>query len=147
VSATVQTNPPQISLAWPPDPRATGYALYRKTLSATSWGAPVTLATNATNYVDSSVAVGSAYEYRISKTATNFNGFGYIHAGIQAPLVESRGKVVLMLDNTHAASLALELARLQQDLVGDGWTVLRHDVARTSSVPSVKTARPRLGSR
>lgn len=138
LSATVVTNPPQITLSWPADPRATGYTLYRKTLAATSWGSPVTLATNATNYADPNVAVGSTYEYQITKTATNFKGFGYICAGIEAPLVESRGKVVLVVDSTHAGTLALELARLQQDLVGDGWTVLRHDVAPTSSVPSVK---------
>ena len=44
-----------------------------------------------------------------------------------------------MVDDTHAPSLATELTRLQYDLVGDGWTVLRHDVARTSSVPSIKS--------
>jgi hypothetical protein len=32
----------------------------------------------------------------------------------------------------------MELTRLQQDLVGDGWTVLRHDVARNDSVPNIK---------
>ncbi len=54
------------------------------------------------------------------------------------PLVESRGKLVLVVDNTYAAQLAPELTRLQQDLAGDGWTVLRRDVARTDSPVSVK---------
>ncbi|MGZ8940132.1 MAG: fibronectin type III domain-containing protein, partial [Limisphaerales bacterium] len=38
----------------------------------------------------------------------------------------------------HAAALAGELTRLQQDLVGDGWTVIRQDVARTATAPQVK---------
>jgi len=143
VSAVVQSNPARITLSWPADPRATNYTCYRKTRTATSWGAPIPLAANATSYVDSSVAIGGAYEYRISRTAwngsTNYIGEGYIYTGIQAPLVESRGKVILVVDNTQVASLARELTRLQQDLVGDGWTVLRHDVARTDSVASIKS--------
>jgi hypothetical protein len=52
--------------------------------------------------------------------------------------VDSRGKVILLVESGVAAGLAFELERLQQDLVGDGWEVLRHDVARTQSVQAVK---------
>jgi hypothetical protein len=132
----VQTNPPQISLSWPADPSATGYKVYRKLRDDSSWGTVIVLATNATNYVDSNVVGGGAYEYDVSKSASNYYGEGYIYAGIQAPLVEYRGKVVLLVDNTFTSSLALELGRLQQDLVGDGWTVLRHDVPRMAVDPA-----------
>jgi hypothetical protein len=138
LSATVQTNPPRVTLTWPGDSRATGYTLYRKSRDGAAWGAGTVLATNATSFVDSNVAVGQTYEYRVSKTASGYSGHGYLYAGLEAPLVEDRGKLVLLVDNTHAASLALELSRLQQDLVGDGWTVLRHDVARTDAVTNVK---------
>jgi MBG domain (YGX type)/Bacterial Ig domain len=136
VSATVQTNPPQITLSWPADSLATGYDLYRKTRDATDWGSSSGLAANATNYVDSNVVVGGAYEYRIVKHASSFVGVGYIYAGIEAPLVESRGTLVLVVDNSQSSSLTTELARLQQDLVGDGWTVLRHDVPRMAVDPA-----------
>jgi len=138
VSATVQTNPALIALSWPADPAATGYTLYRKSRDATTWGAGITLANDATSYVDSVVTVGTGYEYRISKTTTNYNGEGYLYTGIALPLVDARGKVVLIVDATHATSLAMELARLQRDLVGDGWAVLRHDVGRTSAVGAVR---------
>jgi Bacterial Ig domain len=142
VSASVATSPAKITLSWPADPQATGYTLYRKTRDATSWGTGTALGAAATSYVDSNVAAGNTYEYRISKAASaggaNFTGEGYIYTGIQAPLVESRGKVILLVDNTFSASLAMELGRLQQDLAGDGWTVLRHDVGRSSAVPAVK---------
>ena len=136
VSASVQTNPPKITLSWPGDTSATGYTLYRKLRDDTSWGTAKTLAVNATNYVDTNVVVGGAYEYRMSKSASTYYGEGYIYAGIQAPLVDSRGKVVLLVDNTQSASLLNELTRLQQDLVGDGWTVLRHDVPRMAVDPA-----------
>lgn len=47
------------------------------------------------------------------------------------PMIEDRGIMLLIVDNTMAAPLATELARLEQDLVGDGWQVIRKDVPRT----------------
>ena len=137
VSAVVQTNPSQIALSWPADAKATGYTLYRKGRDDTSWGtAMMTFTGIATSYTDTNVAVSGAYEYRLSKSASGYTGVGYIFAGIQVPLVESRGKVILLVDNTFTTSLATELGRLLQDLVGDGWTVLRHDVPRMAVDPA-----------
>lgn len=140
VSATVQTSPPQITLSWPRDTTTApnNYVVYRKSKDATSWGSGTTLAGTTTRYADNNVSAGSAYEYQIVKNTSAYNGYGYIYAGINAPLTDSRGKVVLVVDNTHAGDLTNELARLAQDLTGDGWTVLRHDVSRNDSVPSVK---------
>ena len=140
VSAQVQASPPQITLKWPADPDSTAYTLYRKTRDATSWGTGTNLATNATSYVDASVAVGQSYEYKIVKSANEsgsyYTGYGYIYAGLQAPLVEGRGKVLLLVDRTMTNALAFELNRLQLDLAGDGWTVLRYDVPRQSIAAS-----------
>src|ERR1041385_5073655 len=74
VSATVQTNPAQITLSWPADPAATRYLLFRKAPDAKSWGTATTLATNATSYADTNVALGGTYEYRVSKSAANYSG-------------------------------------------------------------------------
>ncbi len=140
VSAAIQTAPPQVSLQWPLDANATSYTLSRKLLTATSWTTLTTLAANSTGYTDGNVAVGGAYEYRVKKATTlGITAYGYISAGVDAPLVESRGKLILVVDNTQAAPLATELARLQQDLTGDGWTVIRKDVSRTATVASVKS--------
>ena len=97
----MQTNPAQITLSWPADPRATGYDVYRKLRDDVSWDTAVaSLAGSATNYVDANVTVGGAYEYRLSKSTTTYSGKGYIMVGIQAPLVESRGKLIFLVDNT-----------------------------------------------
>ena len=88
------------------------------------------------SFVDSTLAEGSTCDYQIFKTNAvfSYSGYGYLYGGMNAPLIDDRGKVVLIVDNTYATDLAGELDQMEQDLVGDGWTVLRHDVARNDSV-------------
>jgi len=139
VSATVQAAPPQITLKWAPDSNATGYTVSRKAPTATSWTQVTTLAGSATAWPDVSVSNGGSYEYQVTKsTSLGYQGAGYVLAGINAPMIENRGKVVLVVDSTYSSALSSELARLQQDLVGDGWTVLRHDVSRNDSAANIK---------
>jgi hypothetical protein len=140
VSSAVQASPTRITLSWPQDTNGTpsSYTVYRKAPSDSSWGSGTTLSGSTTSYTDTNVTAGTAYEYRIVKAAGSYTGYGYVETGINVPLVENRGKVILLVDNTVASSLSSELARLQQDLNGDGWTVLRHDVGRKDSVTSVK---------
>jgi len=139
-SATVQESPPTITLSWPASTGTGVVYIYRKTKDATTWGAALTaMFPDPTEYEDTDVAVGETYEYLVYQQDPSIGGrFGYVYAGIQAPLVENRGTVVLVVDTTYAAALATELTRLELDLVGDGWTVVRHDVDRTETVPNVK---------
>jgi len=141
ISASAQTSPPQITLQWEPDQYgANSYTVYRKAKDATSWGAGTTLSGSASSFIDNNVSVGSAYEYAIIKAASGgYTGYGYIYAGVNAALVDNRGTVVLVVDNTYASQLSSELARLQSDLTGDGWTVARRDVARTDTPASVRS--------
>src|SRR5438445_11627408 len=79
-SATVQSSPPQITLSWPQDSVTTpsSYTVYRKVPSATSWGSAVaTLSGTQLSYADTSVSVGTTYEYQIVKNAGTYNGYGY----------------------------------------------------------------------
>jgi hypothetical protein len=140
LSAAVQASPAQVTLSWPQDSSGTpnSYTVYRKAPGATSWGSGTTLPGSATSFVDGSVALGTTYEYAVVKNAGGYNGYGYIQSGINVPLLDSRGKVLLIVENSYAGNLSAELSRLQQDLAGDGWTVLRHDVNRNDSVSSVK---------
>ena len=141
VSAAVQTSPPQIQLSWPGDANATAYTLYRKSKADGSWGGGIALSPNATGYTDNNVAIGETYEYQIVKAGrgdTPYTGYGYIFSGIQAPLIEQRGKLILVVDNTYSGRLSAELARLSDDLVGDGWSVVRRDVGRNEAVANVR---------
>lgn len=139
VTASIQKNPAQITLQWHAADDGAGYTVARKQKEGSTWDPLATLDANTKNFVDKNVKVGEAYEYRVLKNPLpDFGGSGFIYAGIDLPATENRGKLVLIVDNTYANDLTSELARLQQDLVGDGWTVLRHDVSRNQSPPSVK---------
>jgi hypothetical protein len=150
ISVVTQTNPPQITLNWEPDPYgATNYSVFRKTLAGTNWGPAVASLSGTTlTYTDTHVTVGSAYEYQVIKTTTNYTGwppnyygytgYGYVYAGIDAPLVDSRGKLLLIVATNATGPLSNELATLQSDLVGDGWLVTRHDVSSNDTPQDVR---------
>lgn len=146
VAATVTEDPPSITLSWAAEPKATGYQISRKLRSDAAWGPPVSLSGVSNTWTDGTVTVGVKYEYQVRRTSTitgaagpNLISYGYLCAGIRIPPVDRRGTVVLVVDNSKAASLGSELRRLGEDLVGDGWFVIRHDVAPTASVKVVKT--------
>ena len=138
ISATVQTKPAEITLNWEPDGfGANDYVVYRKLKDDTNWGSGIVLPGSVTTFSDTSVSVGAAYEYQIIKHAMGYTGYGYIYAGINAPLVDERGTVLLIVA-ADAVSLVGELTRLQTDLTGDGWFVIRHDVSPDDNPASVK---------
>ncbi|MBK7668136.1 MAG: hypothetical protein IPJ32_12830 [Sphingobacteriaceae bacterium] len=90
-------------------------------------------------YVDNTITLGTNYEYRIIRTGTGYNGYGYINSGINIPAVDKKGKIILLVDSTFIAPLASELKRLEDDLEGDGWTVVRHNVLRAATVTHIKS--------
>jgi glycosyl hydrolase family 9/cellulase-like Ig domain-containing protein/Big-like domain-containing protein/Calx-beta domain-containing protein len=140
VSATVDAGQPKVTLSWPQDSLGipNSYTVYRKSVDAANWGPGTTLSGATTTFTDTAVQAGQIYEYAIDKVTSLYNGSGYICVGVNAPLVDRRGKVVLVVDASQAGALASELTRLQQDLVGDGWTVVRHDVNRNDTAVNVK---------
>ena len=135
VSAEVQSSPAQINLRWAADPQVSSYNIYRR--GGGGWQQIGSVGGSATSWTDSNVAAGSSYEYRVQKMANGYEGSGFILAGINAPLKDSRGKVILLVDNAYSNALQAELRRLEWDLAGDGWTVLRHDVSRNDSVRNI----------
>jgi hypothetical protein len=136
---TANNNPPQITLNWPGNSTTQQYQVFRKFKSATFWGAPMaTLAGSVTTYSDNSVLAGDNYEYRIVRAGNNYTGYGYCNAGVEVPVVDYRGKLILLVDSSMMTPLASEITRYIQDVEGDGWEVMRHDVLRTASVLHVK---------
>ena len=141
LSATVQEYPAEIRLSWPQDTYSTpnSYTIYRKSVSSSSWGAGTTLPGSITSYTDQNVAAGTAYEYQVVKSAATYTGYGYITAGMGLPLVEQRGRVLLVVESSVAAPLSSELARLEKDLRGDGWLVTRLEASRDETAANVKS--------
>ena len=147
LAATVSASPAQITLEWRIDFNATSYTILRKAPGATSFTQigtiPAASAPTAFSYTDSSVSVGTAYEYEVVKQAETpftapatsgifYSGNGYVASGINVPLTDNRGAVVLVVDNTYSSDPPMfsRISRLQQDLTGDGWLVLTHFVNR-----------------
>ncbi len=136
LTANLQTNPPAITLNWIQDMYgANSYTIYRKAKEDASWGNPVIeLDGSITNYTDTSIQVGVGYEYQVVKIASlGYSGFGYIYSGINVPLIENRGTLILVVATNSALGLDDELAQLQTDLTGDGWYVMREDVSSHDS--------------
>ncbi len=142
LSASVSDSPPQITLAWEPDPfGANSYTIFRKAEEDTSWGTPLAVLPGAqSRYTDTTVAVGLGYEYQVVKAGTlGYTGYGYIYSGIEVPPTEDRGTLILVVATNSTLGLDYELGRLQQDLAGDGWQVLRHDVSSNDAPESVRS--------
>ena len=131
LSAEVQADPPQIKLQWP-KAGCQSYVLYRRTFGSKRWSASpaAVLKGDSVFFVDKEVKVGRQYEYRIDKFAEGFVGRSYICSGIDLPLVEQRGAVLLLVESSIAPALEKELRQMKRDLIGDGWRVILREVSR-----------------
>lgn len=142
-SATVLLSPPRLLFSWPGHPEATGYTIYKKQKDASGWGNPYAiLPSTATSFTDSAVATGEAYDYSFVRSArrdtVQYNAYGYVYAGIGVPAVDYRGKVLLLAERSVEDSLLPELLRLERDMRGEGWLVVRRTVDSNDPVPAVK---------
>jgi hypothetical protein len=130
LEATVQASPPQIRIkTYAPGT----FSIYRKTPDVVDWG--VAVATGVTLagegvWTDSTVSVGTLYEYRFVNTAgTTTNSIypsGYILCGINVDGTQPRGRMAVVVASDVLTTLPAEFAQYKADLVADGWTV--HEV-------------------
>ncbi len=139
VAASVETNPASITLSWPnPSPSALLIQRRLKTQSGLSWTTLLNVAgSTLTSYTDYNVTVGQTYEYYVRRT-TNINAHGYAHVAVEAPLTDSRGKVILFVDADIMTPLSAELERLRDDLAGDGWQIVEHIADTSATIESIK---------
>lgn len=160
VEAKVQSTPnPAIILSWNKDDRAESYAVFRKDPTMHSWSdqaewgnAIANLGKDDLTYTDENVTSGIAYEYQILKectpagiktlnlgvtdTVTSYFGSGYVLSGINVSPVLSRGTVILLIDSTMMMPLSAEIARLEQDLKKELWTVIKRSAPRATAFNS-----------
>lgn len=142
LSAQASVDGPKIIITWP-QKNVTSIVVQRKLVTENQWSAPIArLPGDATFFEDTEVQIGIAYEYQFTGRLgedEDRTAYGYICAGIEVPAVERRGKVALIVDARFSATLAGELEQLREDLIGDGWTVVRHDVSADATPHSVKS--------
>ena len=138
LSATIDSNTPSVTINWIAHPDASSYQIYRKEKGETSWGSFIgQLDGTETSFTDTDVSVGGAYEYRVIKFGDT-QAYGYIFAGMELPVVEYRGRLLLLIDSSYQFALEDELKRLILDLEGDGWEVRSNFISPSQSVMSVK---------
>ncbi|TNE60996.1 MAG: T9SS type A sorting domain-containing protein [Bacteroidetes bacterium] len=141
VTVTTTNNPASITLDYPATANAVNTLIGRKLINQTTWNF-IVLGANSTTFTDNNVLPGIGYEYIVIKQASvaPTTRVGLVYAGIELPARAYRGKMLLIVDDALSAPLADELDRLEWDLRGDGWQVLRQDITvATSTVASVKS--------
>jgi len=109
-----------------------------------SWQTIASVRSFARVYLDKGVRPGVAYEYRISRPSKEKIETGYWATGVNLPARENRGVALVVVDESLVGDLAPHLNRFMQDLIGDGWAVVRHDVPRgddNDSVANLQAAR------
>jgi hypothetical protein len=95
-------------------------------------------------YTDTTVRPGVAYEYQVLRTARDIVDVGYWLAGTELPARARRGNAYMIVDETITAAIAPRLSRFEQDLIGDGWQVQRHDVPRDDSRKPIENLKEAL---
>ncbi len=132
----------QVVLHWQlPTAGRTGEAsISRRLLGAegqASWQELVVQPASDTRFSDSTTQLGQAYEYRVQVQSGRHVQSGYWVTGHQVPARAYQGVALVVVEGSLTEPLALPLSRYVQDLVGAGWVVRGHKVARA---PSDKTA-------
>lgn len=141
VTVTTSANPKFIRLSFPATANAVSTLIGKKLINQLSWSFAV-LPAGVTSVTDTAIQVGVGYEYIVIKqtSVAPTTRYGLVYTGIELPPSFYRGKMILVVDDALSAPLASELDRYVQDLRGDGWQVLRHDIdVAASTVQSVKS--------
>ena len=74
----------------------------------------------------------NALEYSIVKTTkdSSYNGYGYVYTGYDVKMPLERGIVLLLVDENVNELLPEKIERMEADLIGDGYTVIKRPVER-----------------
>ena len=110
LSAVASASPVRITVSWKSLSGTNSITIYRKLKSATSWGSFIASPSPTTNsYIDNGVSVGIAYEYKVVRVANGVTGTGYLCSGINVPMRDYRGKIILLVANNLSSPLSTEL--------------------------------------
>ena len=145
VWAEVQSSPAQITVRWA-DPvyAIETLEIRRRTNGVGNFTTLASLAIGDRAYTDTTVSVGSTYEYAVIAKFTAATGLdhatGYVLSSIARPLVENRGRLLFVQESAAASALASPLQSYFRDLAGDGWSVVPITVSASNTAAAVKAA-------
>ncbi|MGE9270633.1 MAG: LamG-like jellyroll fold domain-containing protein [Verrucomicrobiales bacterium] len=148
VTGAIAEDGASVTLSWSSNEERipSGYEVSRRELGqeeSDTWQLLATLDGSVLSYTDTTTVSGIAYEYQVFRPLTWYSASdivyeagGYWTTGIQLPVVEERGILLLVIDQTFRSSLSLEIDRLEADLRGDGWEVVRYETPRHDGLNS-----------
>ncbi|MCX6350857.1 MAG: T9SS type A sorting domain-containing protein [Bacteroidetes bacterium] len=135
ISVKVSESPKGITLSWKQYTASDFYVIHRKKKDDIKWPNKSSYSGSGfLTWTDTAIKPGEVYEYRVRRDGVHF---GYVTAGIKANAMSWKGKIILLVDDSFSS--LKEVKRLEGDLLGDGWNVIRHDIPRTAKVPYVKS--------
>lgn len=143
VKVTASANAQSITVTWIEDPRTTGYDLFRREYgTGAGWGSKIaSYPPGVTEYQDSAVTALKLYEYKVRKyTEEDVDGFGYVLSGYRYPAVHHNGDLLVVLTNSTAGEVALELDDYLNTVRTDGWRARTLLIGEEDSVSEVKAA-------
>ncbi len=143
---TAEENPPTLTITWPPNEKVKEVQIFRRTSQDSDWTTIKVLDSNTYEYVDTDVVPGQAYEYFLlginqmwvkdnsgQEGTLTFGSMNYFYSGVHVSSNPGYGSLLLLVDETIAEPLKPEIDRLINDLITEGWGVIRHDVPRAES--------------
>lgn len=123
-------------LKWMNDPLATSYNVgVVNYLSTPTFQFVQTVPGGVDSFVIPDFKIGQLYHYRVSKST---GGAGFIDFGIELPLIEFRGRCLLVIDDRFAGELDDQLIQWEADIEGDGWIVDTIHIKTGWTPPQVK---------
>ncbi len=129
----------ELTLKWPASTDGTNYYLYKRPLGSHEWKSLATIGISETKYVDNTIQMGEAFEYRVYRASgTSVKAFGYIYGGLNKKETPFRHGLILVVDSNYIIPLESEIQRLEEDLFADGWFVYTMYASRTEKPDSVK---------
>lgn len=142
VEASVAQNPPAIDLHWPVRTDIVSYNLIIR--APNGMETSLNLAGSSSGYHDTHVVPGLGYEYRLRANrvagSSPLHAYSNLFSAIDLALVESRGRVILVIDQNIESTLNAELGRWEQDVSSSGWTVERLSVAPSTLPREIRNA-------
>jgi hypothetical protein len=123
IKANIETVNHKITLNWQNDTAVYDYLIYRKLKTDSIFGDPIAKLPKTTLSFSDTLLPKVSVEYKVEKEYAFSSGFGYINAGFQIQEIYSRGKTLLLVDETHYNQLYNEIQQLKIDLIADGWEV------------------------
>lgn len=139
ITAVAQAVSPVITLRWPASEFSGDPITIRRMDKKGEELIEFYLSARATSFADKTAKPGEVYEYRLFQRLNDriaaFYRSGVVSAAYDKPLIESPGRVCVLVDETVAVALTADLVQFASDLRDDGWMVSLQTQPRTAVVP------------